>query len=116
MKYYAKVNTGAPRIGFIYKGEVLTGKQMETLGEEKLLEMVERGVLGTLGETTPERKLDTESVDVQKPENPAGEQADGGRSAEDEEELPELDNTDGLISDAEEAPEKPAKKTAKRRK
>ena len=122
MKYYAKTNTGAPKAGFITRGEVLTKKQEEALGEERLRDMVRRGVLGTLDDEETERKAEEEStsVDAQNPENHAGEQGDGGRRAEDaedetSEELPELGDTDDLISEAKEEPEpkKPAKKTAK---
>ena len=121
MKYYAKTHTGAPRAGFITKGEVLTKAQEEALGAERLRDMVERGVLGVMGEAEPEREPKTATVDAQKPENPASEQVDGGRSAEDaeegdtEEELPELGDADDLISEPDEEPaeEQSAKKTTK---
>ena len=114
MKYYAKTHTGAPRVGFITRGEVLTKAQEEALGEERLRDMVERGTLGVMNDTEPERKAEKPAEKPAKepePEQPE----DGGETEEEEEELPELGDADDLISEAKEepAPEKPAEKTTK---
>lgn len=49
MLYCAKTNTADPRTGFISVGEILSDEQTAALGEEKLRELVERGVLEALG-------------------------------------------------------------------
>ena len=138
MKYYAKVYTGNPATGLIVPGEMLTEKQVEQLGEEKILELCARGVLGYMAEKTPapkqeapapvpeaEQEEKTEKPDCAEDgsEDPADEDEqeaepngeDAPAESEIEEELPELGDGEDLVSDgeAEPEPEKPAKKTTK---
>lgn len=51
MTYFAKTNTADPSTGFISVGAVLTDKQVERLGAERIAAMVARGILGTKDET-----------------------------------------------------------------
>lgn len=113
MKYYAKTNTADPRTGFISTGEILTDAQVEALGEEKLQEMVARGVLGVQGGTNksapkkPEKPAEPETEPEDEPED-----AEETIDAEDEDDLPTLDAGD-VIED--EAPAKPASKRGGRK-
>ena len=112
-KYCAKTNTADPRTGFISMGEILTDAQAEALGEEKLQELVERGVLGVMGggtETPAPKQPDPEEPE-EEPEDEPEDEADADdedEEAEDEDDLPTLDAGD-VIED-----EQPAKPAAKR--
>lgn len=142
MKYYAKVYTGNPETGLISPGEMLTDKQVKQLGEEKILELCGRGVLGQIPgkeaeapakepEIAPETEEEPDATPDTEPEQDAepdtepeqgtepeieGEQGTAPNSEEEpetEEELPELGDGEDLVSEAEPEPEKPAKKTTK---
>lgn len=108
MKYYAKTNTADPKTGFITKGEYLTDQQAEALGEEKLRDMVERGVLGAIGEspraTVPptEPPIEPKAEEPEEPEEPASDDIDGNDG--DGDELPELSAGDVIVD---ETPAKP---------
>lgn len=123
MQYYAKTNTADPRTGMIHISEVLTEAQEEALGEEKLAELVQRGVLGVLGNETqkkqgkatdeepvpeaeeePEEDVEDESEDESEGEAEEEGDDDAGDS---EGEMPELDEDDVV---EEEKPTKPARK------
>lgn len=110
MLYYAKTNTAHPKVGFITKGEVLTGEQAARLGDELLKRMTENGVLGMMIESESTEPVTLEMVipEVAIPEEvipKASEEAgeDGG------EDLPELDGMDDI------EPAKPAKATKTRK-
>ena len=95
MDYYAKTNTGTPETGFISTGEYLTKEQVAALGEEKLRELVERGVLGATGES--QRRPEPPAVENAEPAEdaeaePEAEIAEMAEDAEDE--LPALDAGD----------------------
>ena len=102
MDYYAKTNTGTPETGFISTGEYLTKEQVAALGEEKLRDMVKRGVLGATGESPRRPEPPAEKVkDAPEPEAEPEEQieeeaeAEPAEEAEDaEDELPALDAGD----------------------
>lgn len=113
MKYYAKTNTATPATGFITTGEYLTKEQEAALGEEKLRELVERGVLGATGES-PRRPEPPAVVNAEPAEDAEAEpEAENDETAEDaEDELPALDAGD-VIED--EAPAKPASKRGGRK-
>lgn len=106
MKYYAKVYTGTPATGLIAPGEMLTDKQVELLGEEKVTELCGRGVLGIQdsGNAAEAKAKPAKRAEEVPAEIPAEE------SEETEEELPELGGAEDLVSEAEAEPEKPAKK------
>lgn len=115
--YYATVNTGSPATGFISTGEVLTEEQAAALGEEKLAELVNAGVLAIGGETA---KGETDTDDQAGAESAGGADviADAGEPTEaeepeaaDEEELPELDLADELVGEAE--PEEKPKRNSR---
>lgn len=114
MKYYAKTNTATPATGFITVGEVLTEKQAETLGEEKLRELVERGVLGATGESP--RRPEPPAVENAEPAEdaeaePEAEIAEMAEDAEDE--LPALDAGDVIEDEPPAAPKKRGGRKAK---
>lgn len=119
MKYVAKVNTAGPRTGFISVGEILTDAQAEALGEDKLRDLVKRGVLGTMADQPSEEKHAPENADMEtgEPEPAQPETADEeSAEAADEEELPELSLTDDLVSDGpEEESDNGAKKGGRRK-
>ena len=78
MKYYAKTNTADPRVGFISVGYVLTEEEAGKLGEDKVNELVARGVLAPCGEEkpqgeapkpAPEPEPEKESEPVKEPES-----------------------------------------------
>lgn len=104
MQYYALVNTASPATGFISIGEVLTDKQAEALGDEKIVELVREKVLAPCGAEKPAEEEQTEPAaeETQQPEPDDEEEAADG---EDEEELPELELTEEIVKDqAEETP------------
>lgn len=131
MQYYAKTNTADPRTGMIHISEVLTEAQEKALGEEKLAELVQRGVLGVLGgesqkkpgkatnkkpvpETEDEPEEDTEDenedeTEDESEEDPEGEAEEEGDddAGDGEGEMPELSEDDVV---EEEKPAKPARK------
>lgn len=124
MDYYAKTNTGSPETGFITAGEYLTEEQKAALGEEKLRDMVKRGVLCAEGQAekpepekpqTPPAVEDAPEPDTE-PEDTDEDDADDADDAEEaeeaEDELPALDAGD-VIED--EAPAKPASKRGGRK-
>jgi len=121
MKYYAKTNTATPATGFITVGEVLTEKQAEALGEEKLRDMVKRGVLGATGESPRRPEPPAEKVkDAPDPESEPEEQieeeaeAEAAEEAEDaEDELPALDAGDVIEDEPPAAPKKRGGRKAK---
>lgn len=139
MKYYAKVFTGTPATGMIAPGDMLTDKQVSQLGEEKILELCGRGILGQMPGTEAEAQREEPGAKEKKSENagagpedpadqddpeaePKGEDAPEDEDSEEtEEELPELDDGEDLVSDdepepeaePEPKPEKPARKTAR---
>ena len=115
MKVYARTNTGDPRTGFIGVGEVLTGKQREALGEEKIQELIQRGVLGVIREEAPAEKPEPPTTAPEAPDAPEETQEEEGPE-ENEEELPELEISADLVGEAEKAPKSSAKKTGGRRK
>ena len=104
MKYYAKTNPATPATGFISMGEYLTKEQVAALGEEKLRELVERGVLGVTGES-PRSPEPTAVVKAEPAKDAEAEpEAENAETAEDaEDELPALDAED-VIDDEPPAP------------
>lgn len=123
--YYATVNTGSPATGFISTGEVLTEEQAAALGEEKLAELVNAGVLAIGGETADEPAAtgtdgadgtdggeDTGTGGTGGSEDAAtGETADDPAATEDgEDDLPELDLAEELVGEAEPEPEPATKR------
>lgn len=96
MTYYAKTNTADPRVGFIGRGEVLTEKQAGALGENKLEELLKRGVLGRMddAEPTPEPAADAEAAEAE------ADAPDGTDEPDDGEELPRLDITDDMVGES----------------
>lgn len=98
MKYYAKANTASPETGFISTGEMLTDAQAAALGEEKLRELVKRGVLGVTEERAAQADTGPEEPrQEQKPEQEAPDtEAD---PADEEDDLPELGITEDLVND-----------------
>ena len=123
MKYCAKTNTADPKTGFITKGEYLTDQQAEALGEEKLRDMVARGILSAEGgsprtaEPPAEPAAEEPDAEPEAPEEPEAEDAEEADDADDaeetEDELPELDAGD-VIED--EPPAKPAKRGGRKAK
>ena len=127
MQYYAKTYTADPATGLITPGEFLTEKQEAALGEERIAEMVARGVLGAMGKKPAQAeapakseepakpkakaaKADTKAKVAQPEEESADEAEDDGiEGEEDGEELPELDAAELIGED-----EKPAATTAKK--
>lgn len=131
MQYYAKTNTADPRTGMIHISEVLTEAQEEALGEEKLAELVQRGVLGILGgeapkkqgkatdekpvpETEEELEEGAEDEDEGEPEDESEDESEGEAEEEGDDdagdgegEMPELSEDDVV---EEEKPAKPARK------
>ena len=133
MQYYAKTYTADPKTGLLTPGEFLTEEQVAILGEDRIANMVERGVLAATGDAPAQTEAPAKSEKPaekkgKKPE-PVAEEADAededdtesedadeddSEAEEDEDELPELDAADAI--DEEEKPaEKPAK-TGKGRK
>lgn len=108
MTYYTKTNTADPRTGFISVGEILTEAQADALGEDKLNELVERGVLGVSGGTEKPESKQTTPPDNPEEDDPEDdpEEADEGEDSGDD--LPTLDAGD-VIAD-----EVPAKSAIKR--
>ena len=117
MQYYAKTYTAEPKIGLITPGEFLTDEQAAILGEEKITDMVARGVLGvTSGKAAAQTPAESEEPVA--PVMDANEDADTAAEAKENEaaedgELPELDAA-GEISEEEPAA-KPAKKAGRRK-
>lgn len=114
MKYYAKVYTGSPEIGELTPGEFLTDEQAEKYGEEKLRELCRRGVLEAVREAGGAQLVPEAPESGEEPEAPESkEEPEAPESGEEtEEELPELEDADDLVSEEPEA-QKPAKKTTK---
>lgn len=128
MQYYAKVNTAYPAAGFMPVGEVLTERQTAALGEELLAKLVREGVLGTLrdAEETTGTTLQppaaaapltrgakaTEEAEDGEPETGTDEATEA--AAGDEEELPELEVPEDIVSEAPKAA-KPAKGAGRRK-
>lgn len=112
MTYYAKTNTADPRTGFISTGEILTDAQVDALGEEKLTELVERGVLGIQGGTAkpaPKKPAPVDEPDDEPEDEPEeADEAEEAEEADDEDDLPTLDAGDVIEDEA------PAKPTTKR--
>lgn len=105
MKYYAKTNTADPAIGFITVGEYLTDKQAEALGEDKLRDMVRRGVLKSVDNSPREAEPPAEPDAPETPEpETEGPDAPEAEPEDAEDELPTLDAGD-VIDD--EPPAKP---------
>lgn len=133
MQYYARTNTGTPETGLITKGEFLTEKQVAALGEDRLADMVKRGVLGVTGgkpaltgeAATSEKPVAEKAEKAEKATEKANAETAADAEAEDAEdgvdmngedggeELPELDAADAI--DAEDTPVKPAKKGGRRK-
>ena len=116
MQYYAKTYTADPKIGLITPGEFLDEKQVEKLGEEKIADMVERGILGVSRKAQAQESAKSEEPDA--PVTDADEDEDTEAEAEENEaaedgELPELDAA-GEIGEEEPAA-KPAKKAGRRK-
>ena len=124
MKYYAKTYTGDPKIGLLTPGECLTETQAVALGEDRIADMVERGVLGVMGEApakaeapaAPEAPAKKAAKPARKAEKPADPEEDGEEieAEEDEDDLPELDGAEAI--DEEETPAVKPAKTGKGRK
>lgn len=119
MQYYALVNTASPATGFITVGEVLTEKQAEALGAEKIAELVRERVLAPCDgekpaeEERPDEKENAETAEAGPAPAPDDEQDESGGE---DEELPELEITDEIVKDqAEEAPAEKPKKGGRRK-
>lgn len=120
MQYYAKVNTAGPATGFIAVSEMLSEKQVEALGEEKVAELVSRGVLGIFGGGNKAAAEPAETPDDFTDEGDRDEHdadTDDSEDVDNEEELPDLDFTEDMVEDEPEeqpAPE-PKRKGGKRK-
>lgn len=120
MQYYAKVNTSGPATGFIAVGEMLSEKQLEALGEEKVAELVSRGVLGIFGggNKAAAEPADTPDTITDESDHDAhDDDIDDNEDVDNEEELPDLDFTEDMVEDEPEeqpAPE-PKRKGGKRK-
>ena len=126
MKYCARYNTADPKIGFVSVGEVLTDKQAEALGKEKIDELVKDGLLIAVG-GTPEAEPHTPAQE-EAGEDEAEEQGqteadpdelDGdGEDEEDEDaEIPVGDDMDDIVpGDEADKPEAAADSKRGRRK
>jgi len=103
MQYYAKVNTAGPKTGFISVGEMLTDKQVEALGEEKLAELVAVGVLEEMADDPKPVSASTDTQGGDEDTHPAtgdeGDDVDEGDDDNDDEALPELEIEDELVED-----------------
>lgn len=132
MQYYAKTYTADPKTGLLTPGEFLTEAQVAALGEDRIANMVERGVLAVTGGTPaqteapaksekpakkkdkkpePVTEADTEDEDeddTDSEDEDDGDEGDDGEAEDDEDELPELDAA-GAIDEEEKPAEKPAK-------
>ena len=110
MKYYALVNTAGPKTGFISVGEMLSDEQVQALGREKIEELVQERVIGCLledEEDEAEERPEDGAEDAQLSEGTEDAPmtdgaAEEGDEAEDDE-LPELDCADDVVSDAAQA-------------
>lgn len=121
MKYYAKVYTGNPETGLISPGEMLTDKQVKQLGEEKILELCGRGVLGQMPgkeaeapakepEIAPETEEEPDAEPETEPEQGTEPETEPEQDAEPETEPeqgtePETEGKQGTDPDSEEEPE-----------
>ena len=119
MQYYAKTYTADPKTGLLTPGEYLTEAQVAALGEDRIADMVKRGILCAAGEkpAKPQQAAKSETPAEKKAEKAApAEEADAGEWAEAEEgdELPELDAA-GAIDAEDEKPAAPAKKGGRRK-
>lgn len=103
MQYYAKVNTAGPKTGFISVGEMLTDRQVEALGEEKLAELVAVGVLEEMADDPKPVSASTDTQGDDEDTHPAtgddGDDVDEGDDDNDDEALPELEIEDELVED-----------------
>lgn len=115
MKYYAKTYSASPKHGLITPGEVLSDEQVTELGEEKIADMVRRGLLGTLAEEAEVEEAGSEpdgnAGSVKGDEAEAEDTTGGDEGGEDE--LPELDAADA-IGEEEKPAAKPARKSGRR--
>ena len=114
MLYFAKVNTADPRIGLITTGEMLTQKQANALGQEKIDELVRRGVLGEMNSSgagapnTPRSASQTAPI-AGEPETPQSASPTDPLAGEpDDEELPTLEGIDEIVGGEEPAEDKKA--------
>ena len=125
MLYCAQKNTGSPEIGFVTVGEVLKDWQVKALGDAKIGELLERGVLKTI-RSAPENPAE--------PEEPSGTATGGGAPDEaagedeydesepdedetdEEEALPGADDMDDIVPEEPEAPDDEKPKRGRRRK
>lgn len=115
MQYYAKTYTADPKTGLLTPGEFLTEAKVAALGEDRIANMVERGVLAVTsgtpaltGEAATSEKPAVKNADkkaekaneVANAEPAEDEEEDAGEGMEPEgedggNELPELDTEDG---------------------
>lgn len=134
MQYYAKTYTADPKTGLITPGELLTETQVDALGEDRIADMVERGVLGVTGgkpaqteapaksekptekrEKKPAKAVEEADTEAGDAEDPAdADEDDGTEGEEDGDEMPEIDAAD-LIGEDEEPAAQPAKKGGRRK-
>ena len=103
MQYFAKVNTAGPKMGFISVGEMLTDRQVEALGEEKLAELVAVGVLEEMADDPKPVSASTDTQGDDEDAHPAtgndGDDVDEADDDNDDEALPELEIEDELVED-----------------
>ncbi len=109
MTYFAKTNTADPRTGFISVGEILTDAQADALGEDKLNELVKRGVLGVSGgaekpkseqATPPEGSNQITPSEKSEDNEPEDEPEEAAEDEEAEGDLPTLDAEDVILDEA----------------
>ena len=113
------MTTGNPRTGLIGMGEVLNAKQREALGEEKIRELIQRGVLAVLEEAAEEAP-----TPANLPEQAPAPLGEGGQDTPQQEaedtpqqetvDAPTLDIAlDDIVGDGAEAPEEKPKRGRK---
>lgn len=96
MQYYAKTYTADPATGLITPGEFLTEKQETALGEERIAEMVARGVLGVMGKKPAQTEAPAKSEEPAKPKAKAEKVNTKAKAAQPEEESADEDEDDGI--------------------
>ena len=106
MQYYTKTNTADPRIGFITKGEILSEEQVESLGEEKLTELVLREMLGAIEDKQKAKEPHIAPEPHELSNGQKVEESEASDDSQEPEELPELNVGDVICDEPAEAPKK----------
>ena len=102
MQYYAKTYTADPKTGLLSPGEYLTEEQVAALGEERIANMVERGILAVTGgkPAQTEENAESEKPAAKKPAKKAKAAAEEPEADADPEEDEEGGDLNGEKGDA----------------